>query len=126
MKRGRWCGRRGPVLLCGGIALIVVGGLPGCASTGDLDRVRQETQTSTQAVQAKLETAKKQFAASEQQVQAGLAKEKAEYAALAKENDALRATVAKVTQALKDYLKAEGARYEDGLARIKAAEQALQ
>ncbi|MBM4124458.1 MAG: hypothetical protein FJ246_05830 [Nitrospira sp.] len=124
MKQGRWRGWRTPALL-GGVALVVAGGSAGCASTGDLDRVRQEAQASTQAVQTKLEAVKKQMAASEQLIQAGLAKEKMEYAALAKENDALRATVTKVTQALRDYLKAEQARYEEGLTRIKAAEQVL-
>lgn len=81
-------------LLCAGI-------LAGCATSGDLEKVRQEAHGTESALRA------------------DLMKEQAQFSTLAKENDVLRAAHAKLSQSVKDYLKAEEGRHVDALNHVR-------
>ncbi|MEW6544585.1 MAG: hypothetical protein AB1411_13375 [Nitrospirota bacterium] len=89
------------LLLCAGL-------LAGCASSGDLEQIRQEARQGESALRA------------------DLMKEQTQFSALAKENEALRAAHAKISQSVKEYLKAEEARHVDALNQVRAAMKNLE
>lgn len=88
--------------------LLCVGMLAGCATSGDLAQIRQEAQQG------------------ESKLRADLLKEQAQFAALAKENDGLRAAHAKISQSVKEYLKAEEGRHVSALEQVRSAMKALE
>jgi hypothetical protein len=53
-------------------------------------------------------------------------KEQTQFSALAKENETLRAAHAKISQSVKEYLKAEEARHVTALEQVRAAMKALE
>jgi hypothetical protein len=55
-----------------------------------------------------------------------LMKEQTQFATLAKENEALRAAHAKISQSVKEYLKAEEARHVDALNQVRATMKNLE
>ena len=80
-----------------------------CAATsGDLEQIRTETKQEESALRA------------------DLMKEQTQFAGLAKENEALRASHAKLSQSVKAYLKAEEARHVNALEQVRAAMKALE
>jgi urease accessory protein UreH len=89
------------LLLCAGI-------LAGCATTADLEQLRQEAQQG----ESKLRT--------------DLMKEQTQFSGLAKENEALRAAHAKISQSVREYLKAEEARHVSALEQVRAAMKAIE
>ena len=80
----------------------------GCATSGDLDQIRQEAQQG------------------ENKLRADLMKEQTQFSALAKENESLRAAHAKISQSVKEYLKAEEARHVSALEQVRAAMKGLE
>jgi len=80
----------------------------GCATSGDLEQIKQEAQQG------------------ESKLRADLMKEQAQFSALAKENDALRAAHAKISQSVKEYLKAEEARHVDALNQVRSTMKNLE
>lgn len=88
--------------------LLCVGLLAGCATSGDLAQIRQEAQQG------------------ESQLRADLMKEQTQFSALAKENESLRAAHAKISQSVKEYMKAEEARHVSALEQVRAAMKALE
>lgn len=80
----------------------------GCATSGDLDQIRQEAQQG------------------ESKLRADLMKEQTQFAALAKENESLRAAHAKISQSVKEYLKAEEAKHVSALEQVRAAMKGLE
>lgn len=98
-----------PRALTGGAGLLLcVGMLSGCATTGDIEQVRQEAQRG------------------ETELRAELTKDQSQLTTLAKENEALRASHAKVSKTVKEYLKAEEARHLTALEQVRAAMKALE
>ncbi len=89
------------VLLCAGL-------LAGCATSGDLEQIRQEGRQG------------------ESKLRADLLKEQTQFSALAKENESLRAAHAKISQSVKEYMKAEEARHMSALEQVRAAMKALE
>lgn len=89
------------ILLCAGL-------LAGCATSGELEQIRQEAKQGESALRTDLMTEQSQFSA------------------LAKENESLRATHAKISQSVKAYLKAEEARHVTALEQVRAAMKALE
>ncbi|MCI0568113.1 MAG: hypothetical protein L0Z52_07985 [Acidobacteria bacterium] len=89
------------VLLCAGL-------LAGCATSGDLEQIRQEAQQG------------------ESKLRADLMKEQTQFSTLAKENESLRAAHAKISQSVKEYLKAEEARHVSALEQVRAAMKNLE
>jgi bacterioferritin (cytochrome b1) len=89
------------ILLCAGL-------LAGCATSGDLEQIRQEAKQGESALRTDLMTEQTQFSA------------------LAKENEALRAAHAKISQSVKAYMKAEEARHVTALEQVRAAMKALE
>jgi bacterioferritin (cytochrome b1) len=89
------------VLVCGGL-------LAGCASSGDLEQIRQEARQGESALRA------------------DLMKEQTQFSTLAKENESLRASHAKISQSVKEYLKAEEARHVSALEQVRNAMKALE
>lgn len=92
---------RGALLLCAWAAA-------GCATSGDLEQIRQESQQG------------------ESTLRTDLLKEQTQFAALAKENEALRVAHAKLAQSIKEYLKAEEVRHTSALGQVRAAMKALE
>lgn len=88
--------------------LLCVGGLVGCATSGDLDQIRQEAKQGESALRAEL------------------LKEQTQFSTLAKENEALRAAHAKISQSVKEYLKAEEQRHVDALNQVRATMKNLE
>lgn len=88
--------------------LLCAGGLAGCATSGDLDQIRQEAKQGESALRAEL------------------LKEQTQFSTLAKENEALRAAHAKISQSVKEYLKAEEARHVDALNQVRATMKNLE
>lgn len=82
--------------------------LAGCATSGDLEQIRQEARQG------------------ESSLRADLLKEQTQFSTLAKENEALRAAHAKISQSVREYLKAEEARHVDALNQVRAAMKALE
>lgn len=82
--------------------------LAGCATSGDLEQIRQEARQGESALRA------------------DLLKEQTQFAALAKENESLRAAHAKISQSVREYLKAEEARHVSALEQVRAAMKALE
>lgn len=80
----------------------------GCATSGDLEQIRQEAQQG------------------ESKLRADLMKEQTQFSTLAKENESLRAAHAKISQSVKEYLKAEEARHVSALEQVRAAMKALE
>lgn len=80
----------------------------GCATSGDLEQIRQEAQQG------------------ESKLRADLMKEQTQFSSLAKENESLRAAHAKISQSVKEYLKAEEARHVSALEQVRAAMKALE
>jgi len=73
--------------------LVSAGLLTGCATGSDLEQIRQEAKQGESALRA------------------DLMKEQTQFSALAKENESLRAAHAKISQSVKEYMKAEEARH---------------
>lgn len=90
------------------VLLLSTGLLAACATSGDLEQIRQEARQGESALRA------------------DLMKEQTQFSNLAKENEALRAAHAKISQSVKDYLKAEEARHVDALNQVRAAMKALE
>lgn len=88
--------------------LLSAGLLAGCATSGDLEQIRQEARQGESALRA------------------DLMKEQTQFSTLAKENEALRAAHAKISQSVKEYLKAEEARHVNALEQVRAAMKALE
>jgi bacterioferritin (cytochrome b1) len=88
--------------------LLCAGWLAGCASSGDLEQIRQEARQGESALRA------------------DLMKEQTQFSALAKENESLRTAHAKISQSVKDYLKAEEQRHVDALNQVRAAMKNLE
>jgi bacterioferritin (cytochrome b1) len=82
--------------------------LAGCATSADLEQLRQEAQQG------------------ESKLRADLMKEQTQFSALAKENESLRAAHARISQSVKEYLKAEEARHVTALEQVRAAMKALE
>jgi bacterioferritin (cytochrome b1) len=82
--------------------------LAGCATSGDLEQIRQEARQG------------------ESSLRADLLKEQTQFSNLAKENESLRAAHAKISQSVREYLKAEEARHVDALNQVRAAMKALE
>ncbi len=80
----------------------------GCATSGDLEQIKQEAQQG------------------ESKLRADLMKEQTQFSALAKENEALRAAHAKISQSVKEYLKAEEARHVDALNQVRSTMKNLE
>lgn len=89
------------VLLCAGL-------LVGCATSGDLEQIKQEAQQG------------------ESKLRADLMKEQTQFSTLAKENESLRAAHAKISQSVKEYMKAEEARHVSALEQVRSAMKALE
>jgi len=97
------------VMTTGKVGLLFCAGLlAGCATSGDLAQIRQEAQQG------------------ESQLRADLMKEQTQFSALAKENESLRAAHAKISQSVKEYMKAEEARHVSALEQVRAAMKALE
>jgi len=106
-----WSSNNEPLSLGSSVSVVFLLGLwavAGCATSGDLAQVRQEAQQG------------------ESQLRADLLKEQAQFSKLAKENDALRAAHAKISQSVKDYLKAEEARHVDALNQVRSTMKNLE
>jgi bacterioferritin (cytochrome b1) len=88
--------------------LLCVGMLAGCATSSDLEQIRQESKQGESALRA------------------DLMKEQTQFSALAKENETLRAAHARISQAVKEYMKAEEARHVTALEQVRAAMKALE
>lgn len=82
--------------------------LAGCATSGDLEQVRQEAKQGEGVLRGEL------------------MKEQTQFSALAKENESLRAAHAKISQSVKEYLKAEEARHVAALEQVRAAMKNLE
>jgi bacterioferritin (cytochrome b1) len=82
--------------------------LAGCATSGDLEQIRQEAKQGESALRADLMT------------------EQTKFSTLAKENESLRAAHAKISQSVREYLKAEEARHVSALEQVRAAMKALE
>jgi uncharacterized lipoprotein YajG len=82
--------------------------LAGCATSSDLEQIRQEAKQG------------------ESGLRADLMKEQTQFSTLAKENEALRAAHAKISQSVKEYLKAEEARHMDALNQVRATMKNLE
>jgi hypothetical protein len=80
----------------------------GCATSGDLEQIKQEAQQG------------------ESKLRADLMKEQTQFAALAKENESLRAAHGKISQSVKEYLKAEEAKHVSALEQVRAAIKGLE
>ncbi|TAJ11053.1 MAG: hypothetical protein EPO61_00220 [Nitrospirae bacterium] len=80
----------------------------GCATSGDLEQIKQEAQQG------------------ESKLRADLMKEQTQFSTLAKENETLRAAHAKISQSVKEYLKAEEARHVDALNQVRATMKNLE
>lgn len=80
----------------------------GCATSGDLEQIKQEAQQG------------------ESKLRADLMKEQTQFSALAKENETLRAAHAKISQSVKEYLKAEEARHVDALNQVRSTMKNLE
>ncbi|MFM8551500.1 MAG: hypothetical protein ACKOCD_04180 [Nitrospiraceae bacterium] len=93
--------RKLALLLCAGL-------LAGCATSGDLEQIKQEAQQG------------------ESKLRADLMKEQTQFSTLAKENEALRAAHAKISQSVKEYLKAEEARHVDALNQVRSTMKNLE
>jgi len=100
MTHSAWVGTAG-LLVCAGM-------LAGCATSGDIEQVRQEAQRG------------------ESELRTELTKDQSQLTTLAKENEALRASHAKVSKTVKEYLKAEEARHLTALEQVRAAMKALE
>ncbi len=106
MQYSRWMRfTTSAALLCGWLGLWTVAG---CATSGDLDQIKQEAQQG------------------ESKLRADLMKEQTQFATLAKENESLRAAHAKISQSVKEYLKAEEARHVGALEQVRAAMKGLE
>ncbi|MDE3119533.1 MAG: hypothetical protein KGO52_07740 [Nitrospirota bacterium] len=92
----------------GFVLLLGLWAVAGCATSGDLDQIRQEAQQG------------------ESKLRADLMKEQTQFATLAKENESLRAAHAKISQSVKEYLKAEEARHMSALDQVRAAMKGLE
>ncbi|WP_447975267.1 hypothetical protein [Nitrospira sp. Kam-Ns4a] len=90
------------------MVLVVAGLMAGCATSGDLEQVRQEAKQGESALRE------------------DLMKEQTKFTALAKENEELRAAHAKISQSVKEYLKAEEARHVDALHQVRATLKSLE
>jgi hypothetical protein len=82
--------------------------LAGCATSGDLEQIRQEAKQGESSLRGEL------------------LKEQTQFSSLAKENEALRASHAKISQSVKEYLKAEEARHVSALEQVRAAMKNLE
>lgn len=92
------------VLSSGTVALLLGAGLlAGCATSADLEQIRQEGKQGESALRS------------------DLMKEQTQFSVLAKENESLRASHAKISQSVKEYLKAEEARHMTALEQVRAA-----
>lgn len=80
----------------------------GCATSGDLEQIRQEAKQG------------------ESTLRADLLKEQTQFSTLAKENESLRAAHAKISQSVKEYLKAEEQRHVDALNQVRATMKNLE
>jgi len=90
------------------VLLLSTGLLAGCATSGDLEQIRQEAKQGESSLRGEL------------------LKEQTQFSTLAKENEALRAAHAKISQSVKEYLKAEEARHVNALEQVRAAMKALE
>lgn len=90
------------------VLLVCAGLLAGCATSGDLEQIRQEAKQGESALRTEL------------------MKEQTQFSTLAKENEALRASHAKISQSVKEYLKAEEARHVDALNQVRATMKNLE
>lgn len=88
--------------------LLCAWALAGCATTADLEQLRQEAQQG------------------ESKLRAELMKEQTQFSDLSKENEALRAAHAKISQSVKEYLKAEEARHVSALEQVRAVMKAME
>ncbi len=90
-------------------ALLLCAGLfAGCATSGDLEQIRQEAKQGESALRGEL------------------LKEQTQFSTLAKENEALRASHAKISQSVKEYLKAEEQRHVDALNQVRSTMKNLE
>nr|MBI3614735.1 hypothetical protein [Nitrospirota bacterium] len=87
------------------LALLVASG---CATSGDLEQIKQEAQQG------------------ESKLRADLMKEQTQFSTLAKENESLRAAHAKISQSVKEYLKAEEQRHVDALNQVRSTMKNLE
>lgn len=94
-------GARVLLLLCAGL-------LAGCATGSDLEQIRQEAKQGESALRS------------------DLMKEQTQFSALAKENESLRAAHAKISQSVKEYLKAEEQRHVDALNQVRSTMKNLE
>ena len=92
----------------GFVLMLSLWAVAGCATSGDLEQIRQEGQQG----ESKLRT--------------DLMKEQTQFSTLAKENESLRAAHAKISQSVKEYLKAEEARHVDALNQVRATMKNLE
>ncbi|MDE3018812.1 MAG: hypothetical protein KGI53_07325 [Nitrospirota bacterium] len=92
----------------GFVFLVTLWTVAGCATSGDLEQIKQEAQQG------------------ESKLRADLMKEQTQFSALAKENESLRAAHAKISQSVKEYLKAEEARHVSALDQVRAAMKGLE
>ncbi len=97
------------VMTTGKVGLLLCAGmLAGCATSADLEQIQQEAKRGESALRSEL------------------MKEQTQFSALAKENEALRAAHARISQSVKEYMKAEEARHVSALEQVRAAMKALE
>jgi len=92
----------------GFVLMLSLWAVAGCATSGDMEQIRQEGQQG------------------ESKLRGDLMKEQTQFSILAKENEALRAAHAKISQSVKEYLKAEEARHVDALNQVRATMKNLE
>ena len=92
----------------GFVLLLSLWAVAGCATSGDLEQIRQEAQQG------------------ESKLRGDLMKEQTQFSALAKENESLRAAHARISQSVKEYMKAEEARHVSALEQVRAAMKGLE
>lgn len=92
----------------GFVLLLSLWAVAGCATSGDLEQIRQEAQQG------------------ESKLRGDLMKEQTQFSTLSKENEALRAAHAKISQSVKEYLKAEEQRHVDALNQVRSTMKNLE
>lgn len=92
----------------GFVLLLSLWAVAGCATSGDLEQIRQEAQQG------------------ESKLRGDLMKEQTQFSTLAKENESLRAAHAKISQSVKEYLKAEEQRHVDALNQVRSTMKNLE
>ncbi len=142
-RRGRTeTGLHGRAWIVPAIAWAVVA----CATTGDLEDFKREAKASDASVLRRLELTQRQMAETERQIaadlkaddatisamsrtlgeqQARIADWEARYSVALQENAELRASVAAIQRAMREFLLAEEGRYVEGLRWVRAASREI-